>query len=90
MMFKTVVFMELSCIHCAQKSLMNIFDVYQETTWICSSCQKANKVFIKEDFRTQKNKILDFVGKVQDVANLALNSGIHYKEDSVKNDPGGK
>lgn len=83
-MFRTLVFMELTCIGCQRQSLLNIFDVYEETSWTCPNCQKANRVIIKDEFKSQKEKVKDFVTKVQMVSDHALNSGIAYQEDSIK------
>jgi phage FluMu protein Com len=82
-MLKTLVFLEITCANCKQKSLLNIFDVYDEASWTCANCQKLNQVVVKEEFKKQADKIKDFVIKVQMVADHALNSGISYKEDEV-------
>lgn len=83
-MLKTLIFMELTCVGCSKQSLLNVFDVYEESVWVCPHCQKANRIVIKDEFKAQEAKIKDFVNKVQMVADHALNSGIAYKEDLIK------
>lgn len=83
-MLKTLVFLELTCANCKQRSLLNVFDVYDEASWTCANCQKVNQIAVKEDFKKEADKIKDFVIKVQMVADHALNSGISYKEDLIE------